>query len=357
MEYQPLTIPKIEWNKKLSTSNFGELIAQPFEPGYGITLGNALRRVMLASIEGPAVTSVIIKGLQGQSANNEFATLDGVTEDVLQILLNIKEIIIKNATGEPGKMTLHVKGEGAAKVADIKADDHLELVNADHVLAHIAPGGELEIEFFVENGRGYQRAQWPLGEKLQKDNRIFVDSMFSPVRRVEYHVEKTRVGKAIDYDKLTMRITTDGSVLPYDVLDYATSVIRTQLEHFLAAAEIPFNEISVQPEEEAPEVAEAPEDGGLAVTPAPGSTVELYIKPIEELALSVRAHNCLVSHGIKRVIDLVNKTEDEVLKIKNFGRKSLREIKEVLSAFGLSFGMNVKELDLKKMIKEQEETA
>ena len=357
MEYKPLTIPKIEWNKKLSTSNFGELIAGPLEPGYGTTLGNALRRVMLAAIEGPAVTSVIIKGAVGQNANNEFATLDGIAEDVLQVLLNIKEIIIKNSTGEPGTMRLHVTGEGVAKVADITADEHLELVNKEHVLAHVAPGGELEIEFFVENGRGYQRAEWPIGEKLQSDNRIFVDSMFSPVRRVEYHIEKTRVGKAIDYDKLTMRITTDGSVLPYDVLDYATSVIRTQLEHFLAAAEIPFNEISEVPAEVVVEVSEAPVAGALPAATAASGAVELYLKPIEELELSVRAHNCLISHGIKRVIDLVNMTEDEVLKIKNFGRKSLREIREVLGGFGLALGMNVKELDLKKMIKEQEDMA
>jgi DNA-directed RNA polymerase subunit alpha len=176
--------------------------------------------------------------------------------------------------------------------------------------------------------------------------------LFSPVRRVEYHVEKTRVGEKIDYDKVTISITTNGAVHPTEVVHYATSVMRTQLEHFLSAPEIPFNEISEVEEEVVASTA-----GGEQKSPTKGLPVELFLRPIDELEFSVRAHNCLIGAGIKRVIDLVNLTDEDVLKIKNFGRKSLREVKEILQAFSLQLGMNVKELDLKRLIKEQESEA
>lgn len=344
MEYKPLTLPKLSWEKSKSTNMFGELIVGPLEPGFGVTLGNALRRVMLSSVEGCAVTSVIIKGV-----NNEFSSLEGVIEDTLHILLNIKGLILKNKTGQPGKMSISIKGEGVARASDIKTDEHLEVINKDHILAHIAHDGELDIQFSVEMGRGYRSAQWPAGEPLTKDGMIHLDAAFSPVTRIEYEVEKTRVGQAIDYDKLIVRVTTNGAVAPQDVVYYSTSVLRTQLEHLLSAPEIPFNEISkLEVESE-----ESKKDKELqSVTK--GLPVELFLKPIDELEFSVRAHNCLVSHGIKRVIDLVNLTDEEILKIKNFGRKSLREVKEILKAFGLHLGMNIKELDLKRMLKEQE---
>jgi len=343
--YKPLTLPKLSWEKNVSSDVLGELVIQPLEPGFGVTLGNALRRVMLSSIEGSAVTSVIIKGV-----NNEFSTLKGVVEDTLQIILNIKGIVIKNETGLPGSMNLSIKGESIVRAGDITADEHLSVVNKDHVLAHLGQDGELEIQFFVESGRGYVPAQWPRGASLQEDGRIYVDAMFSPVRRVEYTIEKTRVGQEIDYDKLAIRIHTNGAFHPRDVVHYGTSVLRTQLEHFLLATEIPFNVISKTEEaEHEAETFTGPRG------PTEGLPVELFLKPIDELEFSVRAHNCLLNAGLKRVIDLVNKTEDELLKIKNLGRKSLREVKEILAAFGLRLGMNVKELDLKKMIKEQEE--
>jgi len=344
MNYRPLILPKLGWEKKLSSSTYGELVVQPLEPGFGTTLGNALRRVMLSSVEGSAVTSVIIKGV-----NNEFSSIKGVIEDTLHVLLNIKEVVIKNNTGQPGKMRLFVTGEGVAKVADIEADEHLELVNLDHVIAHLAVDGELEIEFFVETGRGYVPAQWPQGTALQADGRIYLDAMFSPVKRVEYTIEKTRVGQEIDYDKLSVGIHTNGAVAPQDVVHYSTSVLRTQLEHFLLATEIPFNEISQSEDDFVGKEGRFEGEG-----PTKGLPVDLFLKPIDELEFSVRAHNCLIGAGIKRVIDLVNLTDEDVLKIKNFGRKSLREVKEILLAFGLHLGMNVKELDLKKAIKEQE---
>jgi DNA-directed RNA polymerase subunit alpha len=343
-EYKPLTIPNISWEQSKSTDVFGQLIAEPLETGFGTTLGNALRRVILSSIEGAAVTSVVMKG-----TNNEFSSVSGIVEDVVDVMLNIKGIVIKNTTGLPGKMTLRKTGEGVALAGDIETDEHLEVLNSDHVIAHVASDGDLDIEFFVETGRGYQVSQWPAGQPLQEDGRIFLDALFSPIKRVEYHVEKTRVGKTIDYDKLIFDVHTDGSIHPQDVIQYATSVLRTQLEHFLLAAEIPFNEISKVEEEEPAQAVTSQLEG-----PTKGLPVELFLKPIEELEFSVRAHNCLVSAGVKRVIDLVNINEEDILKIKNFGRKSLREVKEILKAFKLHFGMNIKELDLKKLIKDQE---
>ncbi len=342
-EYQPLTIPRITWEPTLLTEVYGELIAQPLEPGFGITLGNALRRVLLGGVEGSAVTSAVIKGV-----NNEFSSLSGVVEDTMQVVLNLKQIVVRSKNGKPGKMALRIEGQAVATVADIHADEHLELINKEHIIAHVAPGGLLEIDFFVNSGRGYQPAQWPLGTALQEDNRIYLDAMFSPVRKVAFAVEKTRVGRDIDYDKLTLKITTDGSENPIDVFNYAVSVLRTQLEHFLTTPEIPFNKISALPAEKVEHV--MPEHEQATVKGVP---VDLLLKPIDELELSVRAHNCLVNAGIKRILDLVNLTEEEGLKIKNFGRKSLSEVKESMKAFGLSFGMDIKESEVKKAMKEQ----
>ena len=339
-EYKPLTIPQLKWDKESLSDTYGELVAQPLEPGFGMTVGNAMRRILLSAIEGSAVTSVVIKGI-----NNEFSTIPGVIEDAMQVFLNIKGIIIRNKEGKPGKMRLLVKGEAAVRVADIVADDHLELINKDYVIAHIAPDGELDIEFFVEAGRGYRPAQWPSDKPYQEDGRVHLDAMFSPIRKVMFDIEKTRVGEAIDYDKLILRIHTDGSENPSDVLHYAVSVLRTQLEHFLKSAEIPFNDISVIPEEKEEREPLKLDELGLKGVP-----IDLLLKPIDELELSVRAHNCLIQADIKRVIDLVNVAEDDALKIKNFGRKSLNEVKESMKAFGLSFGMKINEEDIKSIL-------
>ncbi len=344
--YKPLTIPTVKWEKNRLSDTLGELIVQPLEPGFGVTLGNALRRVILSSVEGSAVTSIVINGI-----NNEFSTIKGVLEDTLQILLNIKQIVVRNKTGLPGKMRLSVSGETVARVSDIIADEHLELLNSEHVIAHLSHDGNLEIDFSVETGRGYLSAQWPLNQALQSDGKIYLDAMFSPVKKVEFHVEKTRVGQSIDYDKLILIIETNAAAAPIDAMHYAASVLRTQFEHFLNTDEIPFNEISKENIEADVDDTVLDADG-----PTKGLPVDLFLKPIDELEFSVRAHNCLVVAGIKRVIDLVNLTDDDLLKIKNFGRKSLREVKEILSAFGLQLGMNVKELDLKKVIKKQEDS-
>lgn len=338
-EYKALTIPKLNWDNKTLTATSGELTAQPLEPGFGITFGNTLRRILLGGIEGSAVTSVIIAGV-----NNEFSALPGVVEDVMQVVLNIKEVVIRNTTGQSGKMHLTVKGPKVATVADIVADEHLELINKEHVLANVAADGILEIEFFVESGRGYQIAQWPLEKALQEDNRIYLDAMFSPVRKVTFDVQKTRVGQIIDYDKLVLTVHTDGTETPVDVVNYAVSVIRSQFEHFLTSQEIPFG----SPEREAENISEQDVVSEKHKPVHLGASAEFLLKPIEVLEFSVRAHNCLINADVKRIIDLVNLTEDEARKIKNFGRKSFDEVKEVMKQFGLSFGMNIKESDLKK---------
>lgn len=340
--YQPLTLPTLSWEKKSLTDNYAELVAQPLEPGFGITLGTAMRRAILSSVEGTAVTSVVIEGV-----NNEFSSVGGVVEDVLQIALNIKQIVIKNKTGLPGTMVLDFSGKGCVKVKDIKPDAHLELLNKEHVIANLSEKGQLKITFFVESGRGYVSAKWPNNLSLQPDGRIYLDAMFSPIKNVAFDVSKTRVGQDLDYDKLTMTVETDGTVSVSEVISYAASVLRAQFELFLTCAEIPFGEISRDGSEVEVETSTEVVTSG----PTQGLSVDLFLKSIDDLELSVRAHNCLISSGVKRVIDLVNMSDDDILKIKNFGRKSLKEVKEVLSAFGLRFGMNVRELDLKKAIK------
>ena len=344
-DYQPLTIPQLSWDKKTISEGYGELVAQPLEPGFGITLGNALRRTLLGGIEGAAVTSVIIKGV-----NNEFAVVPGVVEDTMQLCLNIKQLIVKSIDGKPGKMRLNIEGKKSTVVtaAAIVTDDNLEVINKDFVLAHLATDTFLDISFDVEVGRGYRPAQWPEGKTLQDDDRIYLDAMFSPVRKVSFDIEKARVGKEIDYDKLILRVETDKSENPVDVVHYAVSVLRTQLEYFLESSEIPFNEISKEPEVEEELVLDEPVQPMIKGVP-----VELLLKPIDELELSVRAHNCLMQANIKRVVDLVNLTEDHGLKIKNFGKKSLNEVKDSMKSFGLSFGMDIQEEQLEKAMRDK----
>lgn len=342
--YKPLILPKLGWDKNSMTSEFGKLTAQPLEPGFGVTLGNALRRSLLGAIEGSAVTSVKIVGV-----NNEFAMLPGVVEDVMQLLLNMKQIIIKNKENKSGSMKLSVTADGDSRVvtvADIIADEHLELINKDYVLANLSAKASLEIEFFVESGRGYQAAQWPIGTSLEKDGLIYLDAMFSPVRNVSLNIEKTRVGKDIDYDKMTLEITTNGAESPVDVVNYAVSALRNQLENFLVDDEIPFNEMSTPEVSDITEADADVQDEGLLDLP-----LEILLKPIDELELSARAHNCLANANINRVIDLVNVSEDDSLRIKNFGRKSLDEVKDVLRSLGLGFGMDLKEEAIEKALK------
>lgn len=350
--YRPLTIPNLVWDKASLTQTYGELVVQPLEPGFGITLGNALRRVLLGGIEGAAVTSYACKGI-----NNEFTVIPGFIEDAMQLSLNIKGIIVATKDGRPGIMTLKKRGPGVVTVGDIQAEEHLELINKDFVLAHIAEDGECDIQLFVEPGRGYQVAKWPLEKAYQEDGRVYLDALFSPITKVMFDVEKTRVGEAIDFDRLILRVHTDGSLNPLDAIHYAVSVLRTQLEHFLHAAEIPFNVIS--------QVAHASIEKALA--PEAHSTVahanemkdlpvDLLLKSIDELELSARAYNCLKNNGIYKLVDLVNLSEDDLLTIKNFGDKSLNEVKNSVKSLGLSFGMNIKKEDLEAMLPRKDDS-
>jgi DNA-directed RNA polymerase subunit alpha len=340
-EYKPLIMPTVQWNVQTASSVYGELVAQPLEPGFGATLGNALRRVLLGAVEGAAVTSVIIHGV-----NNEFSSLPGVVEDAMQVILNIKELVVKSIDGLPGKMVLEARSAGPVYARALQTDSNIEIINKDLLIATLASDGIIKIEFFVESGRGYQTAAWPTGKPLQEDGRIYIDAMFSPVRSITFDVEKTRVGKEIDYDKLTLKVTTDGSETPFDVLHYAASVLRTQLNNFLIdAPEITFHSVS-SPLQEKAVGSKAVTNGASQTKTSKHVPAELLMKPIEELELTVRAHNCLLSAGIKKVSDLVSLPEDEALKIKNFGRKSLNEVKESLQAFGLTFGMNVADAEL-----------
>jgi DNA-directed RNA polymerase subunit alpha len=236
------------------------------------------------------------------------------------------------------------------KASDLKMSDHLTIVNPAHEIANVSVGGELDIQFFVESGRGYQPAQWPLGKGIQEDDRIYLDAMFSPVSKIFFDVEKTMVGKDIDYDKLTVKIFTNGAETPTDALNYAVSVLRSQLEHFLVSTEISFNEFSKVVVEEP--VSSKEETSGLGLD---SRTVEILLKPIDELELSARAHNCLISAGKKRILDLVNLSREEALNLKNFGSKSLNEVEESLHSLGLSFGADIKEADIKKILKSKSE--
>ena len=344
-EYKPLTIPKISWDKKTLTEKYGEVVAQPLEPGFGMTIGNALRRLLLGSVEGSAVTSFILKG-----TNNEFATVPGIMQDTMQIALNIKGIVVHNTHGISGVMRLHKKGPGAVTAGDLSTDAHLSIINKDHIIAHLADDGEFDAEFFVSSGRGYHQAQWPTDKAYQEDGRIYIDAMFSPIVKVMFDVEKTRVGNEIDFDKLIMQISTNGSLTPIEAMNYAVSVIRSQLEHFLTDAEIPFN-VLVPPVAPIPEVKPVAQ---VEETTTNTLSSSLLLSPIDVLDLPVRARNCLLAAGVKRVIDVVNLTSDDVLKIKNFGSKSLNEVKEILEAAHLSFNMNIKEEDVQNVLPVEE---
>ncbi len=342
--YQPLIEPKLTWHKK--EEQLGEFSIQPLESGFGLTLGNALRRVMLSFIEGSAVTSLIIEG-----ANNEFSVLPGVVEDLLQVISNIKKLVIKNSSGKPGTLRVNKKGLGSVFASDIECDAHLEILNKDALIATLSSNGIFNVEMFVEVGRGYTFARWPGNIKVHTDGRIYIDALFSPVLSVAYNVDKTRVDDVIDYDKLIMNIVTNGAINPVDALEYASSVLRTNFKFFMPSSEdIDFgfkSDSSSAEEEGAGFYSTIKLTGGSHSVP-----VELFTKSIEELELSVRAQNCLESSEIKTILDLVNLSEEEALKIKNFGRKTLKEVKEVLSNFGLKLGMNIKMHDLKKARKE-----
>lgn len=297
----------------------GHFTVQPLERGYGITIGNALRRVLLSSLEGVAITALKIDGVQ-----HEFSTIEGVTEDVADIILNLKGVRFRASEGADNNVHLTLTGPGTWTAKDIaEATGQYEILNPDHHIATLDEDANLSIELRVERGRGYI----PADENKRSDDPIGViaiDAIFTPIKNVRYTVKPTRVGQKIDYEKLDMDIDTDGSVTAEDALAQAASILRDHVNLFISMEGEP------QPTEEEKEV-----DAEVQ------RIRELLSQPVDELDLSVRAHNCLKAANIKNIGDLVRREESEMLKFRNFGRKSLQELIQVLEERGLHFGMEV----------------
>jgi DNA-directed RNA polymerase subunit alpha len=291
------------------------IVAEPLERGFGLTLGNALRRILLSSLQGAAVSALQIDGVL-----HEFSSIPGVREDVTDLVLNVKDIAIKMQGDGPKRITLRKSGPGAVTAGDIALVGDIQILNPDLVICTLDEGADIRMEMVVNTGKGYV----PADKNRAEDSPIGmipVDSLYSPVKKVAYRVENTRSGQILDYDKLTLSIETDGSITPDDALAFAARILQDQLEIFLNFEE--------------PKKAEtAPSIPELAFNPA-------LLKKVDELELSVRSANCLKNDNIVYIGDLIQKSEAEMLRTPNFGRKSLNEIKEVLAQMGLHLGMDV----------------
>ena len=296
-------------------SRKARIVAEPLERGFGVTLGNALRRVLLSSLQGAAVTAVQIDGVV-----HEFSSLEGVREDVVDIVLNIKQLAVRMHAEGPKRMTLRATGPGAVTASQIETTGDIEILNGDHVLCTLDDGAQVRMEFTVQTGKGYVPAERNRPEDAPI-GLIAVDALYSPVKRVAYRVEPTRQGQSLDYDKLVMEVETNGAVSPVDAVAYAARILQDQLQIFIT-----FEEPKAKSEGEA-----KPE---LPFNPA-------LLKKVDELELSVRSANCLKNDNIVYIGDLIQKTEAEMLRTPNFGRKSLIEIKVVLAGMGLHLGMDV----------------
>jgi DNA-directed RNA polymerase subunit alpha len=298
------------------TDFYGRFSCEPLERGYGITLGNSLRRVLLSSLQGAAITAIRIEG-----ALHEFTTIGDVVEDVTDIILNLKEVVLKAATAKTYTVRIEKEGPGPVYGKDIQLVDGLQVLNPDHLIATLDKKGPLQMELTVNVGRGYVPAEknktptMPIGT-------IPIDALFSPVRKVNYTVTNARVGQVTDYDKLTLEVWTNGSVKPQDAVAYAAKILKEQLTIF----------INFEETEETSYVQGTPEDEPLN---------ENLFRSVDELELSVRSANCLQNANITLIGELVQRTEQDMLKTKNFGRKSLKEIKEILANMGLSLGMKI----------------
>jgi DNA-directed RNA polymerase subunit alpha len=323
----------LESEEKNLTPTYGKFVGEPFERGYGTTIGNALRRVLLSSLQGAAITAVKVEGVL-----HEFATLPGVREDVTDVVLNLKEVRLKLHEGLVAHATIDAKGEGVVRAGDIRGGPSIEILNPDHPIATLSKEGALKADLTIRMGRGYVPADRNKDEEAPVGT-IPIDSVFSPIRKVNYTVTNARVGQRTDYDKLSIEVWTDGSVRPDDAVAYAARILQDQLAIFINFEETP--EMQAEEEEAAP------------------SLNENLFRPVAELELSVRSANCLQNADIKYIGELVQRSEAEMLKTKNFGRKSLNEIKEILREMGLDFGMHIEnfptreELD-KRLAREKE---
>jgi DNA-directed RNA polymerase subunit alpha len=334
-DWRDLIKPKaVEFEDKEVTSNYGRFFAEPLERGYGITVGNALRRILLSSLPGYAITAVRVKGVL-----HEFSTIPGVKEDVTDIVLNLKEIRLRLHEGDQLTASLKAKGEAQVTAGDITGGPSLEVLTPHQHIATLDKGAELDMELVIKRGRGYVPAERT--DEEEPIGTVRIDAIFSPIRKVNFVVTNARVGQRTDYDRLAIEIWTDGSIGPREALTYAARVLRDQVAIFAG----------VEMEGEAA----APAEGAAA--PAAAVNESLY-RPVEGLPISVRAFNGLQNADIKFIGELVQRTEQDMLKIKNFGRKSLNEIKEVLADMGLSLGMRLENLpprsELDRMWEEQE---
>ncbi|MFY9328318.1 MAG: DNA-directed RNA polymerase subunit alpha [Georgfuchsia sp.] len=315
MQSNALLKPRIIDVQTLSPVH-ARVVMEPFERGYGHTLGNSLRRILLSSMPGTAPTEVSIAGVL-----HEYSTVDGVREDVVDILLNLKGVVLKMHNRAEATLTLFKNGEGIVTAADIETTHDVEIINPDHVIAHIAPGGKLEMQIKVETGRGYVPANVRTinDEEGKTIGRILMDASFSPVRRVSYQVESARVEQRTDLDKLIIDLETNGAIDPEEAIRYSARVLMDQLSVFAD-----LEDTSVAPVEQK-QMPVAPE----------------LLRPVDDLELTVRSANCLKAENIYYIGDLIQRTETELLKTPNLGRKSLNEIKEVLASRGLSLGMKL----------------
>lgn len=325
VRWRGLELPNtVVTDQKFISQTYGRFVIEPFERGFGTTIGNALRRVLLSSLEGAAVTEVKIKG-----AEHEFSTLPGVFEDVTDIVLNAKALVVRSESDAPKTMRLAATGPGEVTADLIEADPSLTIINKDLVICTLTDEVDFEMEFSVSKGRGYVPAN------IHRENAeeleigvIHVDSIFSPVQRVRFKVEETRVGQKTDYDKLTLEVWTDGTVHPEMALVEAAKILRKHLNPFVQFADVGEQRVS---------------EAASAAASVDDELIRKLNMPISEMDLSVRAANCLESSRIHTVADLVQKAEPELLKVRSFGRTSLREVKRKLQEMNLSLGMPLPE--------------
>ena len=327
IRWRGLELPtRLERDSLVSTDKYGKFYIEPFERGFGTTIGNSLRRVLLSSLEGSAVTSVKISGV-----DHEFTSIKGVMEDVTDVILNIKSLVVRLAGDGPKTMTVSASKAGVVTSGDIIADPAIEIVDKDRVIATLTEGVKFEIEMVVENGRGYIPASERIAEADRFDQeigRVIVDASYSPVTRVRYSTEDTRVGQRTNYDKLILEIWTDGTISPEMAVVEAGKILRKCVNPFVQYSELGEGTVAEEMTEEVVEQEEIDEE-----------LVAKLNTPLSELELSVRANNCLESVKMETVGELVKMTEAELLKIRSFGRTSLREVKRKLADMGLSLGM------------------
>lgn len=315
--WRDLIRPKVlEVDKDTLTGTYGKFSCEPLERGFGTTLGNSLRRVLLSSLQGAAITAVKIDG-----ALHEFQTLPDVVEDVTDMVLNLKEALVRMHDTKPRVLRLDRDGEGPVRAGDITASDGVDILNPEHHIATISRGGKLHMELLVQMGRGYVSADRNKTANMSLGT-IPIDALFSPTKKVNYTVTNARVGQQTDYDKLTIEVWTNGSVSPEDAVAYAAKILKDQLTIFINFEE------TAEPVEE-------------AISEEQEKLNENLDKSVDELELSVRSANCLQNANIRYIGELVQRSEAEMLKTKNFGRKSLKEIKEILAEMGLTLGLKL----------------